>query len=171
MKMRIIEFWVGLFIILGILSLLVLSLQVSGLTSINPEKGYILKATFKNIGGLKVRARVTINGVKIGSVSKISLLQDEFNEYQALVEMNIYHNYKDLPKDSSAKILTSGLLGDNYIGIEPGIDDTFLKPGDIIELTQQAILLEDLISKFTVGSSSNFNQNSNHNHEDKALHN
>lgn len=83
--------------------------------------------------------------------------------------MNINNDYKDLPKDSSAKILTAGLLGDNYIGIEPGIDDTFLKPGDIIELTQQAILLEDLISKFTVGSSSSIN--SNNSHEDKALHN
>lgn len=155
MKIKLIEFWVGLFVILGILSLLMLSLQVSGLTDMRPEKGYTLKATFKNIGGLKVRAKVTINGVKIGSVSKISLVQDEFNEYQALVEMNIYNEYKDLPKDSSAKILTSGLLGDNYVGIEPGIDDTFIKAGDIIELTQQAVLLEDLISKFTVGSSNN----------------
>ncbi len=154
MKTKIIEFWVGLFVILGICSLLMLALQVSGLTSIYQEKGYSLKALFKNIGGLKVKSKVTINGVKIGTVVKINLVHDEFNEYQALVEMNINKAYNNLPKDSSAKILTAGLLGDNYVGIEPGMEDTFFKPGDVIELTQQAILLEDLISKFAVGSNS-----------------
>ncbi len=159
MKTRILEFWVGLFVFLGILSLLMLSLQVSGLTTLYHEKGYALKAVFKNIGGLKVRSRVTVNGVKIGTVEKISLIRDEFNEYQALIEMKINPIYNYLPRDSSAKILTSGLLGDNYVGIEPGMEDVFLKPGDEISLTQQAILLEDLISKFAVGSA---NANSNH---------
>lgn len=164
MKTKIIEFWVGLFVLLGILSLLVLALQVSGLTNLYHEKGYVLKAVFKNIGSLKVRAKVTINGVKIGTVEKISLIHNEFNEYQALIEMNINREYRNLPRDSSAKILTAGLLGDNYISIEPGMEDTFLKPGDVIELTQQAVLLEDLISKFAVGSassSSTDNQNKN----------
>lgn len=160
MKTRILEFWVGLFVLLGVLAFLMLALQVSGLTTLYHEKGYPLKALFKNIGGLKVRSRVTINGVKIGTVEKISLYRDEFNEYQALVEMKINHIYNHLPKDSSAKILTAGLLGDNYIGIEPGMEDAYLKSGDIIELTQQAVLLEDLISKFAVGSSSSSNNQS-----------
>ncbi len=154
MKTKIVEFWVGVFVILGICSLLMLALQVSGLTSVYHEKGYVLKAVFKNIGGLKVKSKVTINGVKVGIVAKISLIYDEFNEYQALVEMDINKMYLNLPKDSSAKILTAGLLGDNYIGIEPGMEDVYLKPGDVIELTQQAVLLEDLISKFAVGSNS-----------------
>jgi phospholipid/cholesterol/gamma-HCH transport system substrate-binding protein len=152
MKTKIIEFWVGLFIILGICSLLMLALQVSGLTDLYGEKGYTLKAVFKNIGGLKTKSKVTINGVKIGTVSKISLIYDEFNEYHALVEMDINKSYRNLPKDSSAKILTAGLLGDNYVGIEPGMEDVFLKANDVIELTQQAVLLEDLISKFAVNS-------------------
>ncbi len=154
MKTKIIEFWVGLFVLLGISSLLMLALQVSGLTDLYHEKGYIVKAVFKNIGGLKVKSKVTINGVKVGTVSHISLIKDEFNEYHALVEMDINKNYHNLPKDSSAKILTAGLLGDNYIGLEPGMEDVVLKPGDLIELTQQAVLLEDLISKFAVGNSS-----------------
>lgn len=153
MKTKIMEFWVGLFVLLGISSLLMLALQVSGLTDLYHEKGYIVKAVFKNIGGLKVKSKVTINGVKVGTVSHISLIKDEFNEYHALVEMDINKNYHNLPKDSSAKILTAGLLGDNYIGLEPGMEDVALKPGDIIELTQQAVLLEDLISKFAVGNS------------------
>lgn len=153
MKTKIIEFWVGLFVLLGISSLLMLALQVSGLTDLYHEKGYIVKAVFKNIGGLKVKSKVTINGVKVGTVSHISLIKDEFNEYHALVEMDINKNYHNLPKDSSAKILTAGLLGDNYIGLEPGMEDVVLKPGDLIELTQQAVLLEDLISKFAVGNS------------------
>lgn len=155
MKTKIIEFWVGLFIILGICSLLMLALQVSGLTDLYSEKGYTLKAVFKNIGGLKTKSKVTINGVKIGTVSKISLIYDEFNEYHALVEMDINKSYRNLPKDSSAKILTAGLLGDNYVGIEPGMEDVFLKANDVIELTQQAVLLEDLISKFAVNSGNN----------------
>ena len=153
MKTKIMEFWVGLFVLLGISSLLMLALQVSGLTDLYHEKGYIVKAVFKNIGGLKVKSKVTINGVKVGTVSHISLIKDEFNEYHALVEMDINKNYHNLPKDSSAKILTAGLLGDNYIGLEPGMEDVAIKPGDVIELTQQAVLLEDLISKFAVGNS------------------
>lgn len=155
MKIKMLEFWVGLFVILGMLALLMLSLQVSGLSSLTSEKGYELKAVFKNIGGLKIRSKVTINGVKIGTVEHINLIQDEFNEYQALVLMKINYPYNNLPRDSAAKILTSGLLGDNYIGIEPGVEDLYLKPGDTIELTQQALLLEDLIAKFAVNSSGN----------------
>jgi phospholipid/cholesterol/gamma-HCH transport system substrate-binding protein len=158
MKTRLLEFWVGSFVLLGILAFLMLALQVSGLTSLYEQKGYTLKAVFKNIGGLKVKSKVTINGVKIGTVEKISLILDEFHEYQALVVMKINYTYKNLPKDSSAKVLTAGLLGDNYVGIEPGMEDSYLKPGDVIELTQQAILLEDLISKFAVGSNNQSNK-------------
>ena len=168
MKTKVIEFWVGLFVVLGILAFLMLALQVSGLTTLYHENGYPLKAVFKNIGGLKVRSKVTINGVKIGTVEKISLAHDEFNEYQAIIEMKINNAYHNIPKDSSAKILTAGLLGDNYIGIEPGMEDAFLKSNDVIELTQQALLLEDLISKFAVGSTSSSAENQNHK-ENKPL--
>lgn len=158
MKTKTIEFWVGLLVLLGVGSLLMLALQVSGLTDFYKEKGYALKAVFKNIGGLKVKSKVTINGVKVGVVSNITLIKDEFNEYHALVEMEINKTYRGLPKDSSAKILTAGLLGDNYVGLDPGMEETVLKPGDTIELTQQAILLEDLISKFAVNSSSSISK-------------
>lgn len=152
MKTRTVEIWVGFFVVLGIAALLMLALQVSGLGSFyQRDDGYTVSAVFQNIGGLKVRSKVTVGGVKIGRVTAINLKQNEYKEYQPIVDMTINSSVKNLPKDSIAKILTAGLLGDNYIGIELGRDETFLENGDVITLTSQALLLEELISKFAVG--------------------
>ena len=160
MKARTIEIWVGVFVILGIASLLMLALQVSGLSDFyHHEGGYTLKAPFSNIGGLKVRSKVTVGGVRIGRVIAIDLEKNSFEEYEPVVTMNIDKQFSNLPIDSVGKILTSGLLGDNYVGIEPGQDEDYLKDGDSLTLTSQAILLEDLISKFAVGGSNNGGKN------------
>ena len=152
MKIKKFEVWVGLFVVMGIAALLMLALQVSGLSDFYHEnKGYSVSAAFSNIGGLKVRSKVTISGVTIGRVVNISLHQNSYGEYQAIVRFAIDDHIRNIPDDSSAKILTAGLLGDNYIGIVPGHSDQFLHEGSIIELTSQALLLEDLISKFAVG--------------------
>ena len=153
MKIKKIEVWVGLFVLLGITALLMLALQVSGLGDFyNSDSGYTVKAGFNNIGGLKVRSKVTISGVTIGRVTGIELQQKEYGEYEALVIMSIDKKMNKIPADSAAKILTSGLLGDNYVSVEPGQAEEFLQNGSVIELTSQALLLEDLISKFAVGN-------------------
>ncbi len=153
MKNRKIEIWVGLFVVLSIAAFLMLALQVSGLSNFyNVKDGYIVNASFANIGGLKSRAKITISGVTIGRVLSIALVRNEDGDYQAAVCMSIDHSMREIPTDSSAKILTAGLLGDNYIEIVPGHADTYLKDGNTIELTSQAVLLEDLISKFATGS-------------------
>lgn len=155
MKTRKFEVWVGLFVVLGIAALLMLALQVSGLSTFyEVGKTYTLKAAFSNIGGLKLRSKVTIGGVTVGRVTNISLVVNNYGEYQALVLLSIDDSVKDIPDDSSAKILTAGLLGDNYVGIVPGQSKSFLHEGSSIELTSQALLLEDLISKFAVGGNS-----------------
>jgi phospholipid/cholesterol/gamma-HCH transport system substrate-binding protein len=155
MKIKKFEVWVGLFVVLGIAALLMLALQVSGLSNFYTGKhGYTVKAAFNNIGGLKVRSKVTISGVTVGRVIDISLEQNTYKEYQAIVSMSIDSNVQNIPQDSSAKILTSGLLGDNYVGIVSGQAQEYLHEGSVIELTSQALLLEDLISKFAVGGNS-----------------
>jgi phospholipid/cholesterol/gamma-HCH transport system substrate-binding protein len=152
MKLNRFEIWVGFFVVLGIASLLMLALQVSGLSNFyNTESGYEVKASFANIGGLKVRSKVTISGVTVGRVVSIALDQNQYGEYNALVTLSINDHFNKIPEDSSAKILTAGLLGDNYIGIVPGQAEEYLKNGSTLELTSQAMLLEDLISKFAVG--------------------
>ena len=113
------ELWVGLFVAAGILGLAMLAFKVGNLTSADVLDGYKITARFDNVGGLKVKAAVTMAGVRIGRVSAISF---DDKRYQALVTMDIDGRYKNIPKDSSASILTSGLLGDQYIGIEPGGD-------------------------------------------------
>jgi phospholipid/cholesterol/gamma-HCH transport system substrate-binding protein len=161
MKSRKIEILVGLFVVLGIASLLMLALQVSGLTNFyRPNHTYVLKAEFSNIGGLKVRGKVTISGVTIGRVADIQLVRNSYGDYAALVTLAIEKNIKDIPDDSSAKILTAGLLGDNYVAIIPGQSEMMLHDGSSIELTSQAVLLEDLIAKFVTGPGSNPSSNS-----------
>jgi phospholipid/cholesterol/gamma-HCH transport system substrate-binding protein len=135
---------VGFFVLLGILALLFMSLQVSNLGSLSNGKTYQVSAYFDNIGGLKPRAAVRSAGVVVGRVREI---QFDDQQYQALVVLDLQAQY-EFPKDSSAKILTSGLLGDNYIGLEPGADVDFLKPSDRIRMTQSAVVLENLISQF-----------------------
>jgi phospholipid/cholesterol/gamma-HCH transport system substrate-binding protein len=143
-----IELLVGLFTIFGIISLLILIMQISDFKNIyKKEKIYTITAIFKNVGTLKKKARVTIGGVKIGKVGKIELKKNNENEYYPQVELLINENFKNIPVDSSINILMSSLLGDSYIQIDLGNENSFLKDGDIVTLTTQALIIEDVISK------------------------
>lgn len=154
MQVRKIEIFVGFFLLFGFVSLFFLIVKISGLNIFSKSDGeYVIKAVFSNIGGLKVGSKVTIGGVRIGKVSKIKLVLNEDQEYFPIVEMNINKSI-NIPNDSSASILTAGLLGDNYIGIEIGRSIDFIQEHEIITLTSQALLLEELISKFAVSRSS-----------------
>lgn len=142
---RNLELLVGFFMLLGIAALLMLALQVSGLTqNIGHRNSYMLSAQFDNIGGLKVRAPVAIAGVRIGEVTNITLDPVTF---RAVVNMNIDKKNNDLPIDTSASILTAGLLGANYISLTPGYQDALLKNGEMIQKTSPALILEDLIGQ------------------------
>jgi len=138
------ELWVGLFVAAGILALAMLAFKVGNLTSADVMNSYKVTARFDNVGGLKVKAAVTMAGVRIGRVSGIAF---DNKKYQALVTMDIDGRYQNIPKDSSASILTSGLLGDQYIGIEPGGEDASLKSGDSFLRTQSALVLEKLVGQ------------------------
>ncbi len=148
MQKRTIEIAVGVFFLLGILAFAMLALQVSGISKIyNLKEGYKITADFENIGGLKPRARVTIAGVAVGRVVAINY---DPKTYVARVTIVMDNNVNNIPDDTSASILTSGLLGDNYIGLSPGFSDNFYKEGDHIpvENTSKAVVLEELVSKF-----------------------
>lgn len=147
MGKRSIETMVGGFVLLGMLGLLFLAMKAANLGAVGGGDTYTLKARFDNIGGLKVRAPVRTAGVTVGRVTGISL-DPKF--YQGVVSMEIQRNFK-FPKDTSAKILTSGLLGDQYIGLSPGGDDKDIEPGDTIAQTQSAVVLENLIGQFLTG--------------------
>lgn len=138
------ELWVGLFVAAGILALAMLAFKVGNLTTADVVDGYRVKAYFDNIGGLKVKAAVTMAGVRVGRVTAIGY---DDKKFQATVTMDIDGRYHNIPKDSTAAILTSGLLGDQYIGIEPGGDDASLKDGDVFLRTQSALVLEKLIGQ------------------------
>jgi phospholipid/cholesterol/gamma-HCH transport system substrate-binding protein len=144
MKKTALDFWVGLFVVLGFVALLFLALKAGNMSSLSFQPTYPVKLKFDNIGGLKARAPVKSAGVTVGRVGTIGF--DE-NTYQAVVTIDIDKQYQ-FPKDSSAKILTSGLLGEQYIGLEPGGDDQMLKSGDTISMTQSAVVLENLIGQF-----------------------
>jgi phospholipid/cholesterol/gamma-HCH transport system substrate-binding protein len=136
--------WVGFFVLLGGAALLFLALKAGNLLSLNFDATYQVTAKFDNIGGLKARAAVKSAGVVVGRVESISF---DDKTFQARVVLNLHKNVA-FPKDSSAKILTSGLLGEQYIGLEPGADEKNLVPGDAIKLTQSAVVLENLIGQF-----------------------
>lgn len=138
------ELWVGLFVAAGILALAMLAFKVGNLTTVDVVDGYQIKANFDNVGGLKVKAAVTVAGVRVGRVTGIAF---DSNKYQAIVTMDIDGQYKNIPVDSTANILTSGLLGDQYIGLEPGGEETYLKDGDTILRTQSALVLEKLVGQ------------------------
>jgi phospholipid/cholesterol/gamma-HCH transport system substrate-binding protein len=138
------DLWVGIFAVVGIGALLFLSLKVANLASFSSADAYQVSAKFENIGGLKVRAAVKSAGVVVGRVADIRFDNESF---EAVVTMNIDSRFQ-FPKDSSAKILTSGLLGDQYIGITAGGDTVNLKSGDTLKLTQSAVVLENLIGQF-----------------------
>lgn len=142
-----IETLVGLFVLLGIVGLVFLALKAANLGSLSGSDVYTLTARFDNIGGLKVRAPVRSAGVTVGRVTKIGL---DGKTYQGVVTLDIDKSFV-FPKDTVAKILTSGLLGDQYVGLEPGGDDKNLGAGETIAQTQSAVVLENLIGQFLTG--------------------
>ena len=145
MQSRTVEIWVGLFVAGGMAALFMLAMQVSNLSVMNTDKGYDVTAAFDNVSGLKVRSPVTVAGVRIGRVTDISFDPQTF---RAVVTMNISNRYNELPVDTSASVLTSGLLGEKYIGLEPGGAPQSLKNGSRIKLTQSSLVLEQLIGQF-----------------------
>lgn len=142
-----IEIWVGAFVLMSLAALVMIAFQVSNFSSWKERPSYQVSALFDNIGGLKVRAPVKMSGVVIGRVTAITV---DSVSFKAKVLMKIDQDYHELPLDSSASILTSGLLGDQYVGIEIGGEEEFLANGSQIEMTQSALVLEDLISQFLV---------------------
>ena len=144
MQRKSFDIWVGLFVLLGAVALMFLALKAGNMSSFSFEKTYTVSSRFDKIGGLKPRAPVKSAGVGVGRVGDITF---DDQDYRALVTLQLQERYK-FPKDSSAKILTSGLLGEQYVGIEPGGDEANLAAGDQIKMTQSAIVLENLISQF-----------------------
>ena len=138
------DIWVGLFVLIGGAALLFLALQSANLLNLNFQKTYAVTARFDNIGGLKPKAAIRSAGVVVGRVDSIRF---DDKTFQANVDLALQSSYK-FPKDSSLKILTSGLLGDQYIGIEAGADEAVLAAGDRIIATQSAVVLENLIGQF-----------------------
>ena len=138
------DVWVGLFVMFGLAAILFLALQSANLLSLSFQPTYRVTARFDNIGGLKSRAAVKSSGVVVGRVESISF---DDKTFQATVTLVMESRYR-FPKDSSLKILTSGLLGEQYIGVEAGADDKVLAGGDTITTTQSAVVLENLIGQF-----------------------
>ena len=144
MKKNSLDFWVGLFVVTGFVAPLFLALKAGNMSSFSFSKTYSITARFDNIGGLKPRAPVKSAGVVVGRVAAINF---DDKTYQATVTLNLDEGFR-FPKDSAAKILTSGLLGEQYIGLEAGGDEQSLAQGGKITQTQSAIVLENLISQF-----------------------
>ncbi|ABF10129.1 phospholipid/cholesterol/gamma-HCH transport system substrate-binding protein [Cupriavidus metallidurans] len=144
MKKTTLDYWVGVFVVLGFAALLFLALKAGNMSSFSFQETYTVTAQFDNIGGLKPRAPIKSAGVVVGRVASIRL--DDKN-YMATVELNLDKRYQ-FPKDTSAKILTSGLLGEQYIGLEAGGDTAMLAQGGKITMTQSAVVLENLIGQF-----------------------
>jgi phospholipid/cholesterol/gamma-HCH transport system substrate-binding protein len=138
------DVWVGLFVLLGAAAILFLALKSANLLTLNFQSNYTVSGRFDNIGGLKRQAAVKSAGVVVGRVENVTF---DDKTFQATVTMNIESRYQ-FPKDSSLKILTSGLLGEQYIGIEAGAEADNLASGDRIQATQSAVVLENLISQF-----------------------
>lgn len=145
-----IDLWVGIFVAIGIAALLFLSLKVGNLSAGAFAKSYVVQAEFDNIGGLKPRAPVKSAGVVVGRVADIHF---DTQSYRAVVVLSLNDGYR-FPKDTIATILTSGLLGEQYIGLEAGGDEAMLGEGDRIRITQSAVVLEKLISQFLFNKAS-----------------
>ena len=144
MNRSMIDLWVGIFVAVGFAALLFLALKVGNLATFSTNQTYQVNAKFANIGGLKVRGPVKSAGVVVGRVADIRF---DNESYEALVTMTLDVNYQ-FPRDTTAKILTSGILGEQYVGLEAGGDGVMLKNGDRLCLTQSAVVLENLISQF-----------------------
>ena len=147
MTTRSMEILVGVFVAIGFGALFMLAMQVSNLNIVKATSGYELIAYFENVGGLKVRSPVTVSGVRVGRVSNIGYDKDG---YQAEVRMKVGDRFNNFPTDTIASIYTAGLLGEQYIALEPGADEQVLKNGDVIEFTQSALVLEQIIGKVLV---------------------
>jgi len=147
MHSRSVQIWVGLFVVAGMAALLMLSMKVSNISAFTESEGFEVTAYFENIGGLKVRSPVTMAGVVVGRVASIGFDRES---YEAVVTLNIQSEYDNIPEDSSASIFTAGLLGEQYIGLEAGGTEDVLKEGSELELTQSAIVLEQIIGQFLV---------------------
>jgi len=139
-----IDLWVGVFVVMGFVALIFLALRVGNLASFNTGETYRVEAKFGNIGGLKVRAPVKSAGVVVGRIVDVRF---DNESYEAVVLMDIEQAYQ-FPRDTTAKILTSGILGEQYLGLEAGGDAKMLASGDRLRLTQSAVVLENLISQF-----------------------
>ena len=144
MNRSMIDLWVGIFVALGFAALLFLALKVGNLATFSTNQTYQVEAKFANIGGLKVRGPVKSAGVVVGRVANIRF---DTESYEAIVSMTVDLSYQ-FPRDTTAKILTSGILGEQYVGLEAGGDGVMLKDGDRVRLTQSAVVLENLISQF-----------------------
>jgi len=144
MNRSMIDLWVGLFVAAGFAGLLFLALKVGNLASFSTADTYQINAKFANIGGLKERGPVKSAGVVVGRVASIRF---DGETYEAIVTMNLEAKFQ-FPRDTTAKILTSGILGEQYVGLEAGGDGVMLKSGDRVRLTQSAVVLENLISQF-----------------------
>ncbi len=142
---RALEIGVGLFVAAGLGALFVLAMKVSNLSAFNQADGYEIVARFDNIGGLKVRAPVTAGGVRVGRVAAIDY---DSERYEAVVRLAIEPRFDRLPRDTSASIFTAGLLGEQYVGLEPGGDERYLGSGDEIRITQSALVLEQVVGQF-----------------------
>ena len=154
MKRKTLDLWVGVFVAMGLGALLFLALKVGNLASFSAAPTYLVKANFDNIGGLKKRAPVKSAGVVVGHVADIAF---DTEIYEATVMFSIDKRY-EFPKDTSAKILTAGLLGEQYIGLAAGGDTAKLKHGDTLKLTQSAVVLENLISQFLFNKAADGNK-------------
>lgn len=150
MERTTLDLWVGAFVVAGIAALVVLALKVGNLSTYNMSESYEVQAHFTNVGGLKPTASVRSAGVLVGRVTGIVL---DTERYEARVMMSIDKRYQ-FPKDTFANILTSGLLGEQYIGLMPGGDETMLRAGEEFKKTQSAIVLEEMIGKFLYGTDS-----------------
>ncbi len=150
MSRKLLDLWVGFFVVLGFAGLLFLALRVGNVSSANFAETYQLTAKFDNIGGLKVRGPVKSAGVVVGRVTEIRL---DPGSYEAHVTLTIDSRYR-FPKDTFASILTAGLLGEQYIGLDAGGDEKMLKGGDVVLKTQSAVVLEKLISQFMFNKAS-----------------
>lgn len=143
MKQTTVEILVGLFVAAGLAALFMLAMKVSNISTLNDENGYEVTAYFENVGGLKVRSPVTASGVKVGRVANIDY-DDKL--FEALVTLKLNRNFH-LPVDTSASIFTSGLLGEQYVSLEPGGAEENLKQGDRIKITQSALILEQFVGR------------------------
>lgn len=165
LSQRTTETIVGLFLLAAILALIALAFKVSGLTTFFKQEGYSVTAAFDDIGQLKTRGSVKIAGVTIGEVTAINI---DPVSYKAVVTLHINSTVKDIPTDSTASILTAGLLGDNYIALTPMYSTTFLKNGDEIKETQSAMILEKLIGQFLFSLSHSNDKNADADTADKG---